>query len=788
MSAGPTSARPASTGQASTGRANTGRLTPSSLGDILQLWIVMALASATLWPVYGSSAFLVMAASAVLLGTLIAVLGTVFRWPSWVVLLVTVGTFALVGVPLAVPAKAIGGLLPSPEGLADLFSGVALGWKQLLTITLPVGDYQALLVPALALLLSATVIAGSTALRARVGELAVIPPLVVFLAGIVFGPPLVPLPIPLGIGMFVATVGWISWWRWRRRRAVTRTREREAASAGLRFGVEARTLVAGVLVFAVASSAALVTATVLTPRSDRDVLRNVVAQPFDPRDHPSPLAGFRAYLRDGAADDVMMRVTGLPSGERIRFATLDSYDGVVYAVGSAAVDSASGTFVRVPSRIDQSRLGEERVQLDVEIVDYSGVWVPTVGMLEDIEFRGADATQLDDGFAFNSTSGTAVDLARLGPDDRYRLDAVLPSDPSLGVLAGAVPGSADVPRIADAPEDLATALDGYVQGVEGAGAQLVAAIEGLRRDGYISHGLADDEPPSRSGHSLDRVAELFGDGRMIGDAEQYAVAAALMATRLGFPARVVFGFAPESAGTAGVTIVRGADVSAWIEVATAQYGWVAVDPVPPIRPIPEEEPQDPTPVSRPESIVPPPLDRPEQRDEPAESDTTTEDPVVPDTTLEVLLQVLRVTGLVLLVILLVLSPFLLVIGAKARRRYLRRSADTTLARIRGGWDEFSDLVVDHGLAPPPAATRAEFAAAVGTLPSRVLAAVVDRAVFAPDTPSEADADRVWVAVGELRHSLDAGRTRRERVRSLISVRSLGGGAVRQLLQRPRGRS
>jgi hypothetical protein len=143
---------------------------------------------------------------------------------------------------------------------------------------------------------------------------------------------------------------------------------------------------------------------------------------------------------------------------------------------------------------------------------------------------------------------------------------------------------------------------------------------------------------------------------------------------------------------------------------------------------------------------------------------------------------------VLLVILLALSPFLLVVGAKARRRYLRRSADTTLARIRGGWDEFSDLVVDHGLAPPPAATRAEFAAAVGTLPSRVLAAVVDRAVFAPDAPSEADAERVWVAVGELRHSLDAGRTRRERLRSLISVRSLGGGAVRELLHRPRGRS
>jgi hypothetical protein len=518
------------------------------------------------------------------------------------------------------------------------------------------------------------------------------------------------------------------------------------------------------------------------------VLRTIVAQPFDPREHPSPLAAFRSYLRPGTADEVMMRVAGLEAGERIRIATLDSYDGIVYAVGSAAVDSASGTFVRVPSRIDQSSVGSGRVELEVEIVGYSGVWVPTVGMLEQIDFRGPDATELEDGFGFNATSGTAVDLDGVRTGDRYRLDAVLPGNPGLTALASAVPGSADVPRTADAPEDLATRLDGYVQGMQGAGAQLVAAIEGLRADGYISHGLAADEPPSRSGHSLDRVAELFGGGRMIGDAEQYSVAAALMATRLGFPARVVFGFAPEPAGAAEMTVVRGADVSAWIEVDTAQYGWVAVDPVPPVRPIPEEEPQDPTPVSRPESIVPPPLDRPETREDATDSDTTAEDPVAPDTTLEALLQTLRITGLALLVMLLALSPFLLVVGAKARRRHLRRSADTTLARIRGGWDEFSDLVVDHGLAPPPAATRAEFAAAVGTLPSRVLAAVVDRAVFAPDLPSEADADRVWVAVGELRHSLDAGRTRRERLRSLISVRSLGGGAVRQLLHRPRGRS
>lgn len=758
------------------------------IAGTVQLWLAFALAAAAWWPVYASSAFLVLAVAAVLVGTIVAALGAAFGWRAWVVMLVTVVVFALVGVPLAVPSKAVAGVLPSLEGLVDLFSGVALGWKQLLTITLPVGDYQALLVPALALLLTATVVAMSTALRTRVPEAAMVPVAVVFLAGIAFGPAVVEAPVLLGIGVLVNAIGWLSWCRWQRRRAVTRTRDNDAASVGRRVGVEVRTLVAGVLLLAIAAGSAYFTAGTLGPRGERDVLRHAVAQPFDPRDHPSPLSGFRAYLRDDTVETVMMRVTGLPSGERIRIATLDSYDGVVYAVGSATVDSASGTFVRVPTRRDPIDSRGARVALDVEIEGYAGVWVPTVGWLEQLRFRGERATRLDDGFAYNATSGTAIDLAGVESGDRYLLEAVVPRAVPLEQLAEAVPGAATVPRIADPPEELASTLDDWVQGVQGAGAQLVTAIEALRAEGYISHGLSSDEPASRSGHSLDRLTELFAGGRMIGDAEQYAVAAALMATRLGFPARVVVGFAPESAGAAEVTVVTGEDVSAWIEVDTAQYGWVAVDPVPPLRPIPEEEPQEPAPVSRPESIVPPPLDRAEPREDQTDPDTTADEPVVPERTWEALWQTLRITGLVLLGFALVLSPFLLVIGAKARRRHLRRTAATSLARIRGGWDEFSDLVVDHGLETPPAATRAEFAASVGTLPSRVLAAVVDRAVFAPEPPSEADAERVWVAVGELRHSLDAGRTRRERLRSRISIRSLGGGGVRQLLHRPRERA
>jgi hypothetical protein len=462
-------------------------------------------------------------------------------------------------------------------------------------------------------------------------------------------------------------------------------------------------------------------------------------------------------------------------------ATLDSYDGVVYAVGSSAVDSASGTFVRIPSAVDQSSTTGTALNLTIAVTGYSGVWLPTVGRFESVDFTGPDASRLNDAFYYNNTSGTAAVIGGLHAGDSYSLRAVLPEQPTSAQLAAVTPGSASVPPIGVVPDDLAQHLDGYVSGKTAPGDRLLAMLDGLKKEGYVSHGLDPNQPASRSGHAADRITQLFTDPRMIGDAEQYSVAAALMARQLGFPARVVFGFAPQ--GSASTLDVTGADVSAWIEVDTAQYGWVTIDPNPPVRPIPAEQPQDPTKIARPQSVVPPPADRVDPKTNQTTPDSSQSEPDTLDPALVVLFQVLRIGGPVLLILLVIAAPFLLIIAAKLRRRGIRRRADSTLQRIRGGWDEFADAVVDHGFQPPPAATRSEVAGVVGTLPSRVLAAVADRAVFAPGEADPADAERVWDAVGELRASLDNGLTRRQRLFALVSLRSLGGYSVRGLLRR-----
>jgi hypothetical protein len=491
----------------------------------------------------------------------------------------------------------------------------------------------------------------------------------------------------------------------------------------------------------------------------------------------SPLSGFRAYWQPANTDSVLFDVTGLPAGGRIRLATLDTYDGVVYTVGSDKISSESGSFTRVPSTFDQSAVRGEQVTVEITVAAYEGVWLPTVGKFEAVRFRGDDAAALRQAFVYNDVSGTAAVIGGLREGDAYTLTAVLPRQPEDSDLAELEPGRSAVPSSADPPAELTARLEEYTAGIEGAGARLVAALGGLAADGYISHGVGDDEPPSRSGHALDRIAELLGGTRMIGDAEQYAVAAALMADQLGFPARVVVGFAPDGSQ------VRGEDVAAWIEVDTAQYGWVAIDPTPPLRDIPEELPEDNAQVARPQTIVPPPVLEDEPVDRQSTPDSEQELPPDLDPVLQLVLAVLRVLGWAALGIAVLLAPFLVVIAAKLRRRRLRRRAPTPLARISGGWQEFEDAVVDHGLSPAPAATRSEVAAIAGGAQSLVLAVVADRAAFAPEQPDEAEADVVWHAVDELHAALDQGLTRWQRVRALISVRSLGAYSVRRLFKR-----
>lgn len=766
---------------------------PVSLGFIvvntMMLWLTVGISSVVLWPIYESVYLAILVAVALLLGSALAVVGVIYRWSSIVVMVSAVAVYLLIGVPLAVPGAALYGVLPTLDGLRSLLAASVVGWKQLVTITLPVGEFEALLVPALFLVFFGAVIGLSLALRAKYGEIAAVVPATIFIIAVAFGAETTDWPFPWALALLISLLVWHIWARWYRRRAsiqllvsAGKNRQSERTDTGAaRLGI--RTIIGAVLTMLVAAAAGVAAVSVAPVTVEREVVRTAIEKPFDPSSYASPLSAFRTNFQSPLDDPALFTVSGLPKDGLIRIATLDNYDGVVYSVGSGPLSSESGTFVRIPTSFDQSQVTGDPISVAIKIENYQGVWLPTVGKLESVTFGGKSEKSAHGSLFYNDTSGTAVVTKGISQGMRYQLEAVLPEQPSVKQEHMLEPGPASVPPPQLLPDELAFTLSNYIGQAQAPGARLHAMLEGIRTDGYISHGVGDDEPPSRSGHAADRITQLMTDQRMIGDAEQYAVTAALMAGELGFPARVVYGYAPESSGGSGPVIVHGYDASAWIEINTNRFGWVTIDPNPKPRPIPEETPEEIAQVARPQSPVQPPPTEPDFVSDQVQPEIVREEAPEGDSVAGILLIIAQIIGWVLAAAIILLAPFLIIAAAKIRRRRLRRKAPTAIARVSGGWSEFEDAVLDHGFSPPRSSTRTEVAQTVGGTRALVLASVVDRAVFSPDETDDEQANRVWRAVNELRDALAEGRTLRDRIRALISLRSLGSYSGKSLFTR-----
>ncbi|WGD37989.1 transglutaminase domain-containing protein [Lysinibacter sp. HNR] len=764
-------------------------LTRDVLGNGAFFALTMAVAIGSLWPIYQHPRMLVTLGLALIAGSIVAIIGALARVRAWLIVVITLLLYVLLGAGVAVPHYSIWGFIPSLRGAHELLLATVLGWKRLLTIDAPVGQYEALLVPPFVLVLLGTVIGLSVMLRSSLLQAAgIIAPITVFLFGIVYGVAHVRSPIPgllpeqwLMIQGFCGLALAVVWMLWRARRRRSRitalASSRDGAPTVSAQGVwpRIRPALAAVIVLVIGGGVAAGAVSVTAPSSPRDVLRDSVQRPFDPRDYASPLSGFRDYLSDEKISETMFTVDGFPAGERIRIATLDTYDGVLYRVGSPDSPSKTSDFTRVPFRIDQSARGGESTEVAVGIEAYTGVWVPTTGWLESISFAGTRASQLSNSFFYNAAGGTAAVTTGLRGGDSYTLRAVLTEQPSVAELAGLTPGTDSVPDTVEMPPVIGSTLRQWAgDTVRGdtvpPGEKLVSAIEKLG-EGYISHG-AEGEPYSRSGHGLDRIIQFLESPILLGDAEQYAVTLSLLAQEMGYPARVIFGFVPEE----GSRTVRGENVSAWTEINTRERGWVTVDPTPEWREVPEESPQEPERVSNPLSVPPPP---PPETDDTVvpyrpEGEDREQDGGMP-TWLVVFLAVLLILGWVLLVLLVIALPFALILWAKRRRRLARERASDPLARMTGAWREAVDIAVDHGEPRPGSLTRLEYANALGNNRVRELARAVDRAVFNASVVDPEAVEDSWSAVRLLRHNWDNKLTRRQRLASLFSLRSFGLG-------------
>jgi hypothetical protein len=787
--------------------------------------VIVAVAAVAAWPIYRSGSFLLLVVCGAAIAALIATIAWLRRWNGWSVTAALAVAVLLVGVPLAVPTR-LGGPDELLRGLGELASGLVLGFKDLVTVELPVGSYRNLLVPALVVFLVGTCAVLLLAWREDRAAYAAVPVALGMVSfGLFFGRTTVSAPLRVGPAVLYAPVetaigmsallACLLWLAWRTHDQRARALQRAAASSGVRVSrrpsaADRRRTALGAAMTAGALVLAVAIVSFAARGAERDVLRSAIGPDIDLSAEVSPLAQYRSLFADDRVDDVLFTVEAgdedLP--ERVRLATLDAYDGEVYRSGGEDA-VGTGRFVRVPSSLDAGR--GTPVEARISIAEWDGIWMPTAGRLSEVRFGGDRAATLADRFYYNAaaSAGVLTDGERRGggglrEGDRYTLRGVEPETSALSQLES--PGTDD--GGVATPDSLRAWMDEHITG--SGGAALEGLVTLLRERGYLSHGLSDEgepgEPPawtttladysfqpSASGHSLARVETMFArllereaDPRAeasgnyvaaVGDDEQFAVAAALMARELGFPSRVVLG-ARLNAAEAGLStcdegVCQAGDLTAWTEVQSADGAWVAVDVTPQYAQSPSlevTEQRDPENVTevRPDVVeeVPPP--------DPAQEDTASDRPDEEAAGLDLawLWPVLRITGVALLVLALALGPFLIVMGAKASRRRRRRRASAPGSRIAGGWDEYVDAALDAGRDAPRTLTRSELADGFATPSGAALAREADRAVFSHGDTAAQDAEAYWRTVDAERRRLRGERGFWRGALAAVSLRSL----------------
>lgn len=704
--------------------------------------LAIAAACVPMWWIFGTPQLVVALAVALLVGAAIAAVGAWRRWSKALLATMGVVALALLAVPLTAPQR-----IPRGEWLpafADASAALVLAWRRLLTIGLPVGTGDSLLMAPIVLVLAGTIVAVTLALRSRRAEAAALVPALLAIWAILWGPADLPAPWLTGLLTIVPITAYVTVVRQARRRSRA---PRALSSLARRVG-------AGALVALLAGGGGAA-AGALLPLPERVVLRGDSASSVT-LEGASPLSGYRANWAVDAREATQLTATGLEPGDRIRVAALDDYDGEVLGVGRTAFE-----------RVASAEEGRGRI-VGITIGELRGPWLPSVGVASGIRFVGPRSDLLASGLHRDAALGALVVAPGLGAGDGYQL-LVQPGTPVVAGEGVAALEPADPEQGSEAlPDAMLEALASWTGEASTQGERLAAMVDGLRAAGYVSHGVLEEEAPSRPGHSLERLEELFREP-MIGDAEQYATAAMLLARQLGFDARVVVGYTPDVVEAGVPTVVRGADADAWIEVRTTS-GWVGIDVVADERPIPEEEDGAPSVVEEPpaqQAPVPAPGGQ-EQGADPA-APSAPQDTGDPGSRL---LAVLGAGAAVLGLLALVAALPVGLVVAKVVRRRRRRRADAPRDRAEGAWTELVDRLRDRGEPPQPDGTRLEQAAADERM--RELADRVDRAVFAAAPPTDAEVDEAWRLSDDVLAARDAGAGRLRPLLASLNPASLVG--------------
>ncbi|MGH3859718.1 DUF3488 and transglutaminase-like domain-containing protein [Actinokineospora sp.] len=448
------------------------------------------------------------------------------------------------------------------------------------------------------------------------------------------------------------------------------------------------------------------------PNRDAFEPRELVRPPVTDLAVSNPLPRLASWAAMAGTELLRMRGPELP----VRLVVLADYTGAAWQASSLYGPIGA---VAPPDLPAGRRAREADVELVVGALD--GNWLPTVGR--------PVSTSLGD-VLVDPDSGSLMLPRGMSPGLSYDVRGVVdrPNDDDLA--AAKVPTGDAIRRYLDLPGLPATLADYARQAVLNTSTpyeQAVALEQVVRLDRH-----PDAEAPV--GSSYARIEQfLFGPagdaGAGKGTAEQFATAFAVLARAVGLPTRVVVGFQPVPEGPDGFRVIRGVDATAWPEVYFADWGWVPFDPV-------SGTDSGPSAASKREVLnrlasttaqptVPakagPPLVIPSEQPKP---DAAQAKP--------------RPRYWLLLVPALPLAALLILAFLRAARRSRLRRAGAL-----GAWASVLDVLLLAGRPPARHLTAPDIAALVpDPAPALRLAALADRAAFAPDPAGPDDSWRL----------------------------------------------
>ena len=265
-------------------------------------------------------------------------------------------------------------------------------------------------------------------------------------------------------------------------------------------------------------------------------------------------------------------LAGSPTGSLLRLAVLDRWSGATWSgLGEDGTDGSG--FQRLGARVPNPSLGGV-VQARVRVLDaYAGnvslnTWVPSLGEVAAVDFAGRWAQEHRDSYRFNLATDQGFVADRLRDGDELMVD----SAPLTGYAAiTGFPAPGDGERQDDATSAFLASTTQRLASGDGEQWGPLAQVAQSLKQGAWSDGTRAGEEQYLPGHGQYRLNQFATGAQFVGSDEQYAAAFALMASRLGYPSRVVFGAEVPEGGE-----VRGKNVQAWVELSVQGHGWVSV--------------------------------------------------------------------------------------------------------------------------------------------------------------------------------------------------------------------